>query len=80
MRRLAVFGSALRDDFRADSDLDMLVEFEPDAQVGLDFISLQDQLSALFGRTVDLNTPGFLSRHFRQKVIDSAQAIYERAG
>ena len=80
VRKLALFGSILRDDFRPDSDLDVLVEFEPEARVGLDFITLQDELSALFGRAVDLNTPGFLSRHFRQKVIDSAQVLYERAG
>jgi predicted nucleotidyltransferase len=78
VRKLALFGSVLRDDFRADSDLDVLVEFEPDARIGLDFISLQEELSALFGRSVDLNTVGFLSRHFRQKVIDSAQVLYER--
>jgi hypothetical protein len=69
----------LRDDFRADSDLDILIEFEPDAHIGLDFITLQEKLSQLFGRSVDLNTPDFLSRHFRQKVINSAQVIYERA-
>jgi uncharacterized protein len=80
IRKLSIFGSALRDDFRSESDLDMLVEFEPGAKIGLDFITLQDELSALFGRAVDLNTPGFLSPHFRQKVLDTAQVIYERTG
>ena len=76
VRKLALFGSVLGDDFRPDSDLDVLVEFEPDAHVGLDFITLQGELSALFGRRVDLNTADFLSRHFRQKVIDGAQVLY----
>jgi predicted nucleotidyltransferase len=80
VRRLALFGSVLRDDFRPDSDIDMLVEFESGAHIGLDFIKLQAELSVMFGRTVDLNTPDFLSRHFRQKVLDTAQVIYERAG
>jgi predicted nucleotidyltransferase len=78
VRKLSLFGSALRDDFRVDSDLDILVEFEPNARIGLDFITLQEELSALFGRSVDLNTAGFLSRHFRQKAVDSAQVLYER--
>jgi predicted nucleotidyltransferase len=78
IRRLSIFGSALRDDFRPESDLDVLVEFEPGAKIGLDFITLQDELSGFFGRTVDLNTPDFLSRHFRQRVLDTAQVIYER--
>ncbi len=79
VRRLSLFGSVLGDDFRSDSDLDMLVEFEPAAHIGLDFITLQEQLSQLFGRRVDLNTPNFLSRYFREKVIHSAQVMYERA-
>ena len=57
IRRLALFGSALRDDFRPDSDLDILVEFEPDARVGLRFFALQRELTELLGRAVDLNTP-----------------------
>lgn len=79
IRKLALFGSVLRDDFRPDSDVDVLVEFEPNAIIGLKFITLQDELSVLFGRQVDLNTIGFLSRHFRDQVIASAEVIYERA-
>jgi predicted nucleotidyltransferase len=76
IRRLAVFGSALRDDFRPDSDLDILVEFEPGARVGLRFFALERELTELFGRPVDLNTPGFLSPYFRDEVLAEAKNIY----
>jgi uncharacterized protein len=76
IRKLAVFGSALRDDFRPDSDLDVLVEFQPGAVPGLAFFALQDELSKLFGRTVDLNTPNCLSREFRDSVIATAEVLY----
>lgn len=78
VRRLAVFGSVLRGQDDAGSDLDLLVEFEPGAIIGLKFISLQEELSDLFERTVDLNTPAFISRHFRDQVMEQAQVIYER--
>lgn len=76
IRKLALFGSVLRDDFRPDSDVDVLVEFEPGRVPGFGFIIVQDELSALLGREVDLNTPGFLSRHFRQQVMDSTLVVY----
>lgn len=76
LRKLAVFGSALRDDFRPDSDLDMLVEFQPGAVAGLAFFALQDELSRLFGRTVDLNTPNCLSPEFRDSVLAGAEVLY----
>ncbi|MBN1287478.1 MAG: nucleotidyltransferase family protein [Anaerolineae bacterium] len=77
IRKLALFGSVLRGDFTPESDVDVLVEFEPDAIVGLfKFIEIQDELSTLLGREVDLNTAGFLSRHFRQKVLEMAEAVY----
>lgn len=79
IRRLAVFGSALRGDLGPDSDLDVLVEFLPGTVVGLRFITIQDELSALFGRRVDLNTAGFLSPHFRDRVLHEAQPLYEAA-
>jgi predicted nucleotidyltransferase len=79
IRRLALFGSALRRDLRPDSDLDVLIEFETGTKVGLRFVSIQDELSALFGRRVDLNTPGFLSPHFRDQVVSAAVALYEAA-
>ncbi len=76
IRRLALFGSALRDDFRSDSDLDILVEFEPNTRLGLRFFALQRELSGIFGREVDLNTPGFLSPYFRDEVMAEAEDLY----
>jgi uncharacterized protein len=76
IRKLAVFGSALGDNFRPDSDLDLLVEFEPGAVPGLAFFALQDELSAMFGRKVDLNTPNCLSREFRDRVVHEAEVLY----
>lgn len=79
IRRLAVFGSALRDDFRPDSDVDILVEFEPGTRIGLRFFALERELSALLGRKVDLNTPHFLSPYFRGEVLAEAEDIYVAA-
>jgi predicted nucleotidyltransferase len=79
IRRLALFGSALRDDFGPESDVDVLIEFEPGKTADLfTFIDLQDELSRMLGREVDLNTPNFLSRYFRRKVMETAQPLYER--
>ena len=75
-----LFGSILRDDFSPESDVDVLVEFDPEHIPGWEFIDMQDELSELFGRPVDLNTYGFLSPHFRDKVLAHAEVIYERAG
>jgi len=81
IRKLAVFGSALHGDFRPDSDLDLLIEFESGVPVGLfTFVTVEEELSRLFGWPVDLNTAGFLSPHLRQRVTDEARVIYERAG
>lgn len=81
IRKLAVFGSVLHGDARPDSDLDLLIEFEDDVPVGLfTFVTIQEELSRLFGWPVDLSTAGFLSPHFRQRVTDEARVIYERAG
>ncbi|MEO5338104.1 MAG: nucleotidyltransferase family protein [Magnetospirillum sp. WYHS-4] len=77
VRRLALFGSVLRDDFGPDSDLDILVEFVPGLEPGLEFFAMQDELADMLGRRVDLNTPGFLSRHFRDRVVREAEVIYE---
>ena len=75
--RLAIFGSALRPDFRPDSDVDVLVEFEADRIPGLLGIAgMELELNRIFGRTVDLRTPEDLSRYFRQTVLDEAQVQY----
>lgn len=79
VRRLAFFGSVIRDDFGADSDVDILVEFQPGAKVGLSFFSLQQELSGLLGRRVDLSTPGFLSPRIREIVAREARPVYEAA-
>jgi len=74
--KLAFFGSALRDDFSSDSDLDILVEFQEGREPGLAFFGMQDELSKLLGRQVDLHTPSFLSRYFRDKVMKEAEVQY----
>ena len=80
IRRLALFGSVLRDDFSPESDVDVLVEFDPGAVVGLiGFAGMENELSELIGRKVDLNTPGFLSPYFRDEVLQEAEAVYEQA-
>lgn len=79
VRRLAVFGSALREDFGQASDIDLLVEFNPGARVGLRFFTIERELSGLFGRKVDLNTPGFLGEYFRDDAVREAETLYEAA-
>jgi len=78
IRRLALFGSALRPDFRPDSDIDLLVEFEPGHIPGLfGMARMERELSALLGgRRVDLRTPEDLSRYFRQQVLEEAEVQY----
>ncbi len=78
IRKLSLFGSVLRNDFRPDSDIDILVEFEPDHTPGLLAIArMERELSQLFGcRRVDLRTPQDLSRYFRQDVLAKAQVQY----
>ena len=79
IRKLAVFGSVLREDFRPDSDLDLLVEFELDHTPGLACFGMEQELSELLGRKVDLNTPQFLSPYFRDKVLAEAEVQYVTA-
>jgi len=76
IRKLALFGSVLRDDFSPDSDVDVLVEFEPGHVPGLAFLAMEQELSALVGRKVDLNTRGFLSPYFRDRVLSEAEVQY----
>ena len=76
IRRLALFGSVLRDDFSPDSDVDVLVEFEDGHVPGLAFFAMEAELSKVLGRKVDLNTPQFLSRYFRNDVLAEAEDQY----
>lgn len=77
IRRLRLFGSVLRDDFRPDSDVDVLVEFESGATVGLiTLAALELELGEIIGRRVDLRTPNDLSRYFRQQVLETAAVLY----
>jgi predicted nucleotidyltransferase len=77
VRELSLFGSALREDFGPDSDLDLLVEFEPSAQVGfLTLAKIQRELSALLGRRVDLVPKLGLKSRIRQSVLEGAKVIY----
>ena len=77
--RLAVFGSAARGELGTESDIDLLVEFVPGRRVGLRFITVQEELRALLGRKVDLNTRAFLSPHIRDHVEADAVPLYEAA-
>ncbi|PYS75832.1 MAG: nucleotidyltransferase [Acidobacteria bacterium] len=77
VRELSLFGSALRGDFGPDSDVDLLVEFDPSAQVGfLTLTKMQRELSALIRRRVDLVPKRGLKEKIRQAVLDSAEVIY----
>ena len=80
IRSLAIFGSALRSDFRPDSDIDLLVEFEPDHIPGFDFFRMEAELTRLLGRKVDLQTLAFLSPSIRQSVVSEAVTVYEQTG
>jgi len=77
IRKLSVFGSVLRDDFRLDSDIDIIVEFDPAYTPGLIRLAgMEIELTGLLGRKVDLRTPQDLSRYFRQEVLNSAEVQY----
>ena len=80
VRRLSLFGSVLREDFTPTSDIDVLVEFEPGNRIGFfGFQGLEDELSVLLGRRVDLNTPNSLSRYFRDQVLRDARTLHVAA-
>ena len=82
IRRMALFGSVLRDDFTPESDVDVLVEFEPGQTVGLEFITMQDELSKILDRQVDLHTFEEIERSRnwlrREEILSSAEAVYEQ--
>ena len=74
---IALFGSVLNDDFDSDSDVDVLVEFEPERVIGfIGLAELQFELSEVIGHKVDLLTPASLSRYFRREVLDMAEVQY----
>jgi predicted nucleotidyltransferase len=81
IRRLAFFGSVLRDDFGPDSDVDVLVEFEPGHAVGFGIFEIENELSGLLGgHKVDLVNPKYLNRWLKDRVLASAQVQYEQQG
>lgn len=79
IRRLAFFGSVLREDFRPDSDVDILVEFEPGTRLGFAFFGVEQELSEILGRRVDLKTAQELSKYFRDEVLAEAEDVYVAA-
>ncbi len=80
IRRLSLFGSVLRDDFGPGSDVDVLVEFEAGHVPGFfGLFEMEEELSAAFGRKVDLNTPASLSRYFRDRVVAEAVPLHDAA-
>jgi predicted nucleotidyltransferase len=78
IRRLSLFGSVLREEFSPSSDVDVLIEFQPGRVPGLAFFAMERELSEILGYPVDLNTPGFLSPHFRDRVLAEAETQYVR--
>ena len=77
IRKLSLFGSVLRDDFGPDSDIDVLVEFNPDHIPGLAIVRMADELSGILGgQRVDLRTSAELSRYFRNEVTTAAEVQY----
>ena len=76
IKKLALFGSVLREDFHPDSDIDVLVEFEPGHVPGFGIIDIENALSQIVGRKVDLHTPGDLSRYFRDQEVREAKVEY----
>ncbi len=80
IRRLAFFGSILRNDFSPDSDVDVLVEFNPDARVGLITLAgIENELSQLLGRKAEIHTIKGLNPQFREEVLRTAEVQYEQA-
>ena len=75
-RNIRLFGSAARGEIGPDSDIDVLVEFEQGHSPGLSFFSMQSELTDILGRKVELHTPNFLSRYFRDRVLQEAEVQY----
>jgi predicted nucleotidyltransferase len=75
--KLSLFGSILRDDFNAESDVDVLVVFAPQTRIGLIGVAkMEAELAAAIGRRVDLRTAADLSRYFRDEVVAGAQVLH----
>jgi len=79
IRRLALFGSVLRDDFTPDSDVDVLVEFDEGKTPGFAYFTMQEELSDILRRRADLKTPNELSKYFRDEVLAEAEELYVEA-
>lgn len=79
IRRLALFGSVVREDFGPESDIDVLVEFEKGHTPGLDFFLMESELSDLLGRRVDLQTRNFLSADILKNALSEMEPVYEQA-
>ena len=77
IQRLAFFGSAIRDDFGPQSDIDILVEFEPGQAPGFGFFLIEEEMSQMMGRKVDLQTANFLSPDIRQVALTEIMVAYE---
>ncbi|HTC22200.1 MAG TPA: nucleotidyltransferase family protein [bacterium] len=77
IRKLSLFGSAIRPDFKPRSDIDLLAEFESGQTPGLSFFSLGEELASFFGRKVDLNTVGSLNPYFREQVLSESETLYD---
>lgn len=79
IQKLSLFGSVLRDDFTRESDVDILVEFQPGKTPGLAIVTIEDELSNIINRKVDLRTLADLSCYFRSEVLKEAIIIYEQS-
>lgn len=82
IERMAAFGSVTRDDFTAESDIDILVQFAPGKTVGYEFIDIQDELARLLGHKVDIYTFAAIARSrnplLRKEILGSAETLYEQ--
>ena len=79
IRKLSLFGSVLRDDFGPESDIDVLVEFEPGITPGLAFFAMRDELSEIVGRKVDFLTEGSLNKYIRDGILADARPVHAAA-
>jgi uncharacterized protein len=77
IRRLSLFGSVLRDDFRSDSDIDVLVEFRPGTIVGWNIVNIEHELSQLLGHRADMVNPKYLLPRLKDRILESAQVQYD---